>query len=142
MARALANDPLGKFKYRISIPGLPNGMGFTKASGLKKELATVEYNEGGFDYTRKLVGREKVEPVTLERGMFAGTEFEELYKKALHDPNFRTQMTIELLDRLGVPKRKWTLAEAWCKTWEGSDLDASSDDVAIEKITIEFEYFL
>lgn len=142
MARALINDPLTKFKYRVSIPGIPNGMGFAKVSGLKRELATTEYSEGGFDYTRKIVGREKVEPVTLERGMFAGVEFEELYKKAMSDPNFRTNVTIELLDRLGNPKRKWTLGEAWCKSWEGSDLDANSDDVAIEKIIIEYEYFL
>lgn len=140
--RTVANDPLSKFKYAVSIPGLPSGMGFNKVSGLKRELAVTEYNEGGYNYTRKIVGREKVEPVTLERGMFADTEFEKLYKKALSDNDFRTTVTIELQDRLGKVQRTWKLAEAWVKTWEGTDLDASSDDVAIEKITIEFEYFL
>lgn len=142
MARTVANDPLSKFKYTVSIPGLPTGMGFNKVSGLKRELAVTEYNEGGYNYTRKVVGREKVEPVTLERGMYAGSELEALYKKALSNNDFRTTVTIQLQDRFGKAKRTWKLAEAWVKVWEGTDLDAGSDDVAIEKITIEFEYFL
>ena len=48
MARARANDPLLKHRFLVSIPGLPNGMGFTKVSGLKKEIGVVEYNEGGY----------------------------------------------------------------------------------------------
>lgn len=140
--RARANDPLQKFKYVVSIPGLPTGMGFNKVSGLKRQVGTVEYTEGGYDYTHKLVGKEKVEPITLERGMFKGSELEALYKKALADPDFRTTVTITLQDRNGVPQRTWKLAEAWVSTWEGTDFDSSSEDVAIEKITLEFEYFL
>ena len=142
MARTLANDPLSKFRYQVSIPGLPSGMGFSKVSGLKSELGVVEYAEGGYSYTHKIVGREKVEQVTLEKGMFAGTELEKLYKKSLSDPNFRTTVTITLQDRLGNNKRTWKLAEAWVSSWEGTEMDASSEDPAIEKITIEFEYFL
>ena len=83
MPRVMSNDPLLKYKYVVSIPGLPSGMGFNKVSALKKELGVVEYNEGGYSNTHKLVGKEKVEAVTLERGMFAGKELENLYKKSL-----------------------------------------------------------
>ena len=51
-------------------------------------------------------------------------------------------MTITLQDRFGKPQRTWKLAEAWVKSWEGSDFDSSSEDVAIEKVVIEFEYYL
>lgn len=142
MARSRVNDPLLKHKYIVSIPGLPSGMGFSKVSGLKRELGVVEYNEGGYNATHKLVGREKVEPVTLERGMFKDTDFETLYKKSLSDPNFRTTVTITLQDNQGKAQRTWKLAEAWVSVWEGTDFDASSEDVAIEKLTIEFEYYL
>lgn len=142
MARSRVNDPLLKHKYLVSIPGLPNGMGFSKVSNLKRELGVVEYSEGGYSHVHKLVGKEKVEAITLERGMFKGTEMEALYKKSLSDPNFRTTVTITLQDNQGTAQRTWKLAEAWVSSWEGTDFDSSSEDVAIEKITIEFEYYL
>ena len=60
----------------------------------------------------------------------------------LTDSNLRNTVIIEILDRFGNAKRTYKLAEAWVSKWEGSDLDASSDDVAIEKLTVQFEYFL
>lgn len=142
MARARVNDPVLKHRYSVSIPGLPNGMGFSKVSGLKKELGVVEYNEGGYTSTHKLVGKEKTEAITLERGMFKSADLEKLYKKSLSDANYRTTVTISLLNNKGEVQRTWKLAEAWVSAWEGTDFDASSEDVAIEKITIEFEYYL
>ena len=142
MARTVSNDPILKFKYKVSIPGLPAAMGFNKASGLKREVGTVTYNEGGYDHEHKLPGKEKVEPVVLERGMFTGdTNLYDLYKKTLEEEDFRTTVTIELLNKDGSVAFTWKLAEAWGKIWEGTDFDASSEDVAIEKLTIEFEYF-
>ena len=142
MARTVANDPLQMFKYRVSLPGLPSGMGFHKVSGLSREVGVVEYDEGGYPHTTKLSGKQEVPEVTLERGMFASVEFEDIYRKTLEDPDFRTVMTIELLDKFGVPRRSWTLAEAWVSKWEGTEYDSTSEDVAIETITVQFEYFL
>lgn len=142
MARTVANDPLQKYKYKVNIPGLPSAMGFQKVSGLKRELGVVEYNESGYKSTHKLSGKEKVDDITLERGTFADKSLENLYKKALTDPDYRSTITISLCDKFGTVQRTWTLAEAWVKSWEGSDMDADSDDVAIEKITITFEYFI
>ena len=142
MARTRVNDPLKKYKYLVTIPGLPSGIGFSKVSGLKREVGVVEYNEGGYSHTHKLAGREKTSNITLERGMFAGKEFETLYKKSLSNPDFRTTVTINLMDAFGKVKRSWKLAEAWVSSWEGTDFDADSEDVAIEKITVEFEYYM
>lgn len=141
-ARTVANDPLQKFMFRVTVPGLPSGIGFQKVGGLTREVGVVEYLEGLYAYTHKLPGREKVSEVTLERGSYADKEFENYYKKVLTDPNIRNTIIIEILDRFGNTKRTYKLAEAWVSKWEGSDLDASSDDVAIEKLTVQFEYFL
>ena len=142
MARTIANDPLQKFMFRVTIPGLPTGLGFQKVGGLTREVGVVEYLEGLYQYTHKLPGREKVSEVTLERGSYATKELEAQYKKVLTDSNLRNTVIIEILDRFGNAKRTYKLAEAWVSKWEGSDLDASSDDVAIEKLTVQFEYFL
>ena len=78
----------------------------------------------------------------MERGAFADRSLEELWKKTLMDSSARNTIIIEMLDRQGNVSRTYKLAEAWVSKWEGSDLDATSDDVAIEKITVQHEYFL
>lgn len=140
-ARTVTSDPLQKFKFRVTLPGYPS-MGFQKCSGLSDEATSTEYDEGGFDFTHKLPGRRKVGDVTLERGAYSDISFQHLIQEALTDPNMRNTIVIEHLDRFGNVARTYKLAEAWVSKWEGSDLDASSDDVAIEKLTIIFEYFL
>ena len=141
-ARTTSVDPLQKFKFRLTIPGLPSGIGFQKVSGLTHEVGVTEYDEGGFDYTHKLPGRQKVGEVTAERGSYADNSFHNLLKKTLTNPNMRNTVIFEQLNRYGEAVRTYKLAEAWVSKWEGSDSDASSDDVAIEKLTIQFEYFL
>ncbi len=141
-ARTTSVDPLQKFKFRLTIPGLPSGIGFQKVSGLSHEVAVTEYDEGGFDYTHKLPGRPKVGEVTAERGSYADTSFHDLLKQTLTNPSMRNTIIFEQLNRYGETVRTYKLAEAWVSKWENSDADASSDDVAIEKLTIQFEYFL
>lgn len=142
MSRTVASDPLLKYKFRVTIPGLPTGMGFQKVNGLSAETEVIEYAEGMFPTPRKLPGKQKVGEVTLERGMYLSTEMEELYKETLDSNDFRKTIIIELLDRFGDVARTWVLAEAWVSKWDGSELDATSNDVAIEKITVQHEYFL
>lgn len=141
-ARTMSQDPLQKFKFRVTIPGLPTTMGFQKCSGLSEEVAVTEYQEGGHPYTHKLPGRPKVGEVTLERGEYIGTDFHSLVRASITNENARNTIIIEKLRNNGAVGRTYKLAEAWASKWEGSDMDASSDDVAIEKITLQFEYFL
>ena len=141
-ARTTSTDPLQKFKFRLTVPGLPSGIGFQKVSGLTHEVGVTEYDEGGFDYTHKLPGRQKVGEVTAERGSYADNSFQNLLKQTLTNPSMRNTVIFEQLNRYGEAVRTYKLAEAWVSKWEGSDADAGSDDVAIEKLTIQFEYFL
>lgn len=140
-ARSTMADPLQKYRFRITIPGL-NNIGFQKISGLTDEVGVTEYDEGGFEYTHKLSGRPKVSELTCERGEYAGSLFQDKVKETLTNANMRQTVVVEKLDRTGRPARTYKLAEAWVSKWEGSDMDASSDDVAIEKITLQFEYYL
>lgn len=143
MARTTISDPLLKYKYTVTIEGLPTVLGFSKVSGLKRDITTIEYAEGGSKHTRKLQGKEKVEPITLERGIYAGSnELYGQYQKTFNNPDNRTTVTISLLDKVGAVARTWILGEAWFKMWESPELDAVSEEVAVEKVTVEFEYFV
>ena len=144
-ARTASLDPLQKYRFRLTIPGIPAEVGFQKVSGLNLEIGVAEYAEGGYDYTHKLPGKPKVGEVTLEQGSFASDtniSSMQLVKDVLTNPDFRSTVIIEHLDRFGNTGRVFKLAEAWASKWEGSDLDATSDDAAIDTLTIQFEKFL
>lgn len=141
-ARTASEDPLQKFKFRVSIPGIPETIGFQTVSGLTEETEVVEYRESSFEHIHKLPGKHTVGEITMTRGMFSDSSMQELYHDMLTNPNFRTTMVIQLLDRFGEPARTWKLAEAWISSWEGADLDTDSSDVAIETIKVQFEYYL
>ena len=140
-ARTSSEDPLQKFKFRVTIPGIPSQIGFQKVSGLSKEVNVVEYDESAFEYTHKLPGKTKFGEVTMERGMFSDSSMLD-QMKVIQNPDYRTTMIVQLMDSFGNVQRTWKLAEAWISKWEGSDLDATSDDVAIETITVQYEYML
>ena len=140
-ARTSSEDPLQKFKFRVTIPGIPSQIGFQKVSGLSKEVNVVEYDESAFEYTHKLPGKTTFGEVTMERGMFSDSSMLD-QMKVIQNPDYRTTMIVQLMDRFGNVQRTWKLAEAWISKWEGSDLDATSDDVAIETITVQYEYML
>ena len=140
-ARTSSEDPLQKFKFRVTIPGIPSQIGFQKVSGLSKEVNVVEYDESAFEYTHKLPGKTKFGEVTMERGMFSDSSMLD-QMKVIQNPDYRTTKIVQIMDRFGNVQRTWKLAEAWISKWEGSDLDATSDDVAIETITVQYEYML
>lgn len=142
MARTFANDPALKYKFSVSMAGIPTGMGFQKVSGLERELEVVEYAEGGYKHIQKMPGREKVSTITLEKGVFVSKFMEALYKSSLSSSTSRATLIIIQYDQYGKEVRKWTLAEAWVSKWGISDLDAQSNDLSIEKIEVQYEYVL
>ena len=141
MPRTVDQDPLQKFMFRILIPGFPD-IGFMKISGITRETNVIEYIEGMFQYAHKLAGREKINELTFERGAFKESELEQIYFRTLHDHLHRTTITIEILNRYGDVRRTYVLAEAWASKVEVGELDAASDEVVVDKMTIQFEYFL
>jgi|SRR5690554_4065 len=138
MGRSIANDPQQQYKFAVDIEGI-SGIGFSKADGLETELEVTEYREGGYGATRKLPGIEKTGTVTLEKGAFADKTLFEWFKQVATSPDFRKVITITEQDRLGNPRRSWTLYEAWASKVTNPSLDASSSEVAVESIEIQFE---
>lgn len=139
MARTFTEDPLQKFNFTIALDGLPAAVGFQKIGGLSREIGVSTYYEAGYDTEHKLKGRQVGGQLTCERGAYASKALEELFTAALSDRGARKDVTITLQDRDGNARRAWRAAECWVSKWEIDDLDATSDDVIIEKLTIEYE---
>ena len=130
------SKPLQKFRFRVTL-GNGASAGFQKVSGLSREIEVVEYNESNSTTTQKLKGRVKNPEVTLERGAYPDTSMEALFNQALSGGDVGTAL-IELLDDKGETARRWQLNDVWCSKWELGDLDASSSDIAIEKVTLQY----
>lgn len=141
-ARTIEADPLQSFMFKVSIPGIPTGVGFQKVGGLSREVEVVEYFENMYDHAHKLPGRESVSEVTFERGMYADDYLQTLYEKVFNNNTVRNTVVIQVCDRFGAIKREFKCAEAWFSKYECADLDATSSDVIIETLTMVFEYFL
>lgn len=142
MSRTIQSDPLQSFMFKVSIPGLPIGVGFQKIGGLSREVGVVEYLESMYDHAHKLPGREKVGEVTFERGMYADAYMQSVYESVFNNDQCRNTIVISICDRFGNIRREFQLAECWFSKYEVGDLDATSDDVIIETMTMQFEYFL
>ena len=141
-SRTIEADPLQSFMFRVSIPGLPTGVGFQKVGGLSRAVEVVEYLENMYDHTHKLPGRETVSDVTFERGMYADDYLQGIYEKVFNNNTVRNTVVIQVCDRFGKIRREFKCAEAWFSKYECADLDATSSDVIIETLTMTFEYFL
>lgn len=141
-SRTIEADPLQSFMFRVSIPGLPTGVGFQKVGGLSREVEVVEYLENMYDHTHKLPGRETVSDITFERGMYADDYLQGIYEKVFNNNTVRNTVVIQVCDRFGKIRREFKCAEAWFSKYECADLDATSSEVIIETLTMTFEYFL
>lgn len=141
-ARTIREDPLQAFMFKVQLSGEPGELGFTKVSGLSREVDVVEYFENMYDHAHKLPGREKVGEVTFEKGMTSDLKFVTEYEKVLgtSKDECRHEVTITIQNRFGETKRKFTLYEAWFSKLEIGELDGSSNEVIIETLTVQFEY--
>lgn len=141
-ARTIREDPLQSFMFRVQLSGMSGEIGFTKVSGLTREVDVVEYFENMYEHAHKLPGREKVSDITFEKGMFSDITFVKEYEKVLGaDKNeCRHEVVINIMNRFSEIKRTFTLYEAWFSKYETGDLDGSSNDVIIETLTVVFEY--
>lgn len=142
MSRTIEEDPLQAFMFKVQIEGLPTGIGFQKISGISREVEVIEYFENMSSHSKKLAGRESVGEVTFERGMYIDNHLQELYERVINNITSRCTVTVQITDRFGNIRREFSMAECWFNKYECGDLDASSSDVIIETVTMQFEYFL
>jgi phage tail-like protein len=119
-------------------------------TALKRTTEVVEWREGGAPNTpRKLAGKTKYEPITLEQGLSLNTDFEDwadLVNKfggtdlSEKDNKFRRDIRIEVLDLDGEPVLKYKIMSCWVSEYTAvPDLDANANAVGIKTVKIENE---
>jgi phage tail-like protein len=114
---------------------------FSGCSGLSYSTEVVEYNEvvEGRLVTHKRPGRTKYDDIVLKRGLSANMAAVEWYQNVQDGEVLRSNGSIVVYDRAGNELGRWNFERGWPSKWSGGDMDAGTDDVMIEELTITHE---
>jgi phage tail-like protein len=132
--------PMPVFHFEVDWEG--TRIGFTEITGLKVTTGVIEYREGVNPeyHVQKMPGMQKFETLTMKRGIFkTDNEFYEWWNTVALNTIQRRDITVQLLDENHDPVMIWNIKNAWPTSVEGPGLNAKSDEVAIETLTVAFE---
>ena len=157
-------DVLQSFRFEVTLTDSPGGASagsaqnvstlgngsFQECSGLELEADVREYLEGGRnDGVIRRVGRVKLQPLVLKRGMFAkspGQQVDSALWKWLQDmvsgetPVRRINGTVQVYaSRRDDPLATWQFVRGLPSKVTGPALNARSGEIAIEELHIVHE---
>lgn len=172
MARTCDNDPLEKFRFLVdfTLPGnvIPARTGFHDIQMPKRATNKIMYREGQQqDISSISAGLSTMEDIVMNRGVIAadGAAANDFVKwcesvkpmtaaaKLGYNEvagtdergakDYRSDVTIKMLDRAGTVVRAWKLWNAFPVNFvPGSDLNAAEDgDKSLESLTLAYEDF-
>ncbi|MFK8104762.1 MAG: phage tail protein [Saprospiraceae bacterium] len=131
------------FKVNFAGAGITKEHSFKEVSGLSVELGVEEIAEGGeLRFKHRLPSTPKYNNLILKRGLLVDSNLRKWVDKAITSFEFTPILiSIELLNAAATPAMTWNVHNAWPVKWEVSQLDAMSNEVAIETLEIAFDYF-
>jgi phage tail-like protein len=117
---------------------------FRKMSGITMETEVIEHKEvtaQGKMIIRKVPGAHKWGEVTLERRKDSSTALQDWHKKVTDGDidGARCSGTIHMKDSMGSTVSSWNFENAWPSKYSQSDVDAGSNEIALETIVIQHE---
>jgi phage tail-like protein len=139
MANGVIADPFGNYNFLIELDGISRGA-FQECSGFDSTIDVIEHREGGENTTlRKIPGMTKYSNITLKWGMTDGRELYDWHQQIVDGEIQRKNGSIVLLDRRGEEVARWDFERAWPTKYDGPDLNAEGNDVAIEMLELAHE---
>lgn len=114
---------------------------FSECSGIGVKLKREAYSEGGVnDQQRIILGQPEFTDITLKRGITDSLVFWNWLSAILDGKtNQRRNINIVVFNQAGETMQCWTLVGAVPIGWKAPALQANSNTVAIEELTIAYE---
>lgn len=138
-------DPFVSFHFAVKVPGIGDVGYFTEVSGLEMKIPatkSIVVNEKGQRVLRQLPG-DGIEyaDIVLKRAVTDNTKLWDWRKQVEEGAidKARCDGTIEMIDMSGAVVSAWTFSRGWPSKISGPALNAQSDDVSIEELTISHE---
>lgn len=130
------SDPYKVFQFVVEINGVQIG-GFSDVAGLEVRTEFDEYREGGVnDYVHKIAKETRYPNLTLKRGITDALEFWVWHQLVVNGVIERKTVSVVLLDSQRREKWRWIFREAYPVKWNGSDLSAAGNTVAVESVEL------
>lgn len=138
--------PLAGFHFLVTFelfPQTPVDVRFQEVTGLSVSMSTETVNEGGQNrYSHKLPVRTSYTDLVLKRGLFTTSLLQEWVRKAVEEFDIKpVNILVSLLDENHLPVFNWHVCGAYPLKWEFSNLNAEQGQVAVESITLTYNYF-
>lgn len=133
-------DPYRAYNFKLLIEGVTEAH-FTQCSGPEVKVEAIKYREGGNNQVvRRIPGRVAYGDITLRYGLTSSRSLWEWFLTAVNGTVQRKNISILMLDSDGSTEvMRWNLVDSWPSAWQGASLDAMSQEVAIESLTLVFE---
>jgi phage tail-like protein len=143
-------DPYKNFKFQVVWDNEPVA-GLSKMSALKRTTEVIEWRAAGdSSIVRKLPGRTKYEPITLEAGLSHDQKFMEWADRVNHPQgdaaaslvNYRQDIVLNVLNLQATVAMSFKLSRCWVSEFQAlPEMDANANAVAIQTLKFEFEGF-
>jgi phage tail-like protein len=137
------SDPLVGFTFGLEIDQLTMGF-FTECSGLGSSNEIILHkvvDDSGHELVQKIPGRLTWEDITLKRGITADMAIwewrEQVEQGKMGDA--RRHGSVIMFDRNYEEVARWNFENGWPSKVSGPSLNADSNDIGVEEITIAHE---
>jgi len=136
-------EPFATYSFYLEVDGITEAV-FREASGIGSTSEVVESRHStkdGKTVIAKTPGNLKWDDISLKRGfttdmkLYAWRELVEAGKVK----DARKHGSITVYSAEGTPLAKWSFVNAWPSKLSGPSLNATSNEVAVEEITIVHE---
>lgn len=129
---------MNAYRFRVHVSGIDDGdFYFTKCNALS---VSTDDHESRHDGPRQIPAGVTVDPVSLSYGVTGSRTLWDWLMRAADGKIDRRNVTIFVLDVDGpTPNAGWELTNAWPQSWQGFQLDDSSSQVAIDKLTFVYD---
>ena len=142
MPREHDDDFQGSF-FALEVDDLTVGW-FTGCSGLSLEYDVVTFKEGDGSKVveRKRPGKPKYGEVVLKRGFTTDKALHDWFKVVVDasEPTPYKTGSIIIYDRTQTEVARFSILQCWPSKLSVSDLQAGSDEVMVEELTMQHEF--
>ncbi len=136
--------PPTAFYFSVKFDGLDDmDSSFQEVSGLKVTIGTVEKKEGGDNnFVYHLPTPPVYDDLILKRCLLYNSRLDQWCRDALEDFKFDPKdIKLALLGADGSILASWSIVHAYPISWELSTLNSTSNELAIESLTLKYTLF-